>query len=240
MTLPMTLTLDLALAGLGIGSVAALSGLGVIVTYRLTGVFNLAFGAIAMIVTYLFWYEVNRWHWSVLAAAMFDLLVVCPLGGAVIERGIFRPLERRSASPAEQLVASLGLLVVLLGTAVLLWGMQARLDVPSIVGSGQFRLGGHTRLPVATVVDVLVVVGVGGDRPFGRPNSCGTRRPAHRRRPSRVGPGSPHWPGAPIGGGVERQPVRGGAVGGGTGAPTTRPLERTGRYGHHVAPVGTR
>jgi len=171
----MTLTLDLALAGLGIGSVAALSGLGVIVTYRLTGVFNLAFGAIAMIVTYLFWYEVNRWHWSVVAAAMFDLLVVCPVGGAVIERGIFRPLGRRNASPAEHLVASLGLLVVLLGTAVVLWGMQARLDVPSIVGSGQFRLGGHTRLPVATVVDVLVVVGVAAALALGQRTPAGLR-----------------------------------------------------------------
>ena len=42
------LTLELALAGLGIGSIAALAGLGLLVTYRLTGVFNLAFGAIAM------------------------------------------------------------------------------------------------------------------------------------------------------------------------------------------------
>ena len=44
----MTVTLNLAFAGLGIGAVAALAGLGLVVTYRATGVFNLAFGAIAV------------------------------------------------------------------------------------------------------------------------------------------------------------------------------------------------
>ena len=57
------MTLELALAGLGVGAIAALSGLGLLATYRLTGVFNLAFGAIGMITAFLLWQQVRIWHW---------------------------------------------------------------------------------------------------------------------------------------------------------------------------------
>lgn len=155
------LTLELALAGLGIGSIAALAGLGLQVTYRLTGVFNLAFGGIAMATAYLLWQQVRVWHWPVALAALFDLAVVCPLFGVLLERTVFRPLQRRGSSTAERLVASLGVLVVLLGLATVLWGAQARLDAPSIVPYRQLRLTDQLQLPLSTVVNVAVVVFVG-------------------------------------------------------------------------------
>lgn len=155
------LTLELALAGLGIGSIAALAGLGLLVTYRLTGVFNLAFGAIAMATAYLMWQQVRIWHWPLALAAVVDLVVVCPIFGVLLERVVFRPLQRRAASPAERLVASLGVLVVLLGIATLCWGAQARLDAPSIVPYRQLPLPGDVQLPLSTVVDLAVVVLVG-------------------------------------------------------------------------------
>ena len=42
------LELDYALAGLALGAIAALSGVGLLITYRATGVFNIAHGAVAM------------------------------------------------------------------------------------------------------------------------------------------------------------------------------------------------
>ena len=48
-----SLTYDLTLAGLAVGSAAALTGIGLIVTYRATGVLNLAHGAIAMVCAYV-------------------------------------------------------------------------------------------------------------------------------------------------------------------------------------------
>ncbi len=155
------LTLELALAGLGIGSIAALAGLGLLVTYRFTGVFNLAFGAIAMATAYLLWQQVHVWHWPIGLAAPLDLLVICPLFGVLLERSVFRPLQRRGASTAEQLVASLGVLIVLLGMATVIWGAQARLDAPSIVPYRQLRLSGRLQVPLSTVVDLGVIVMVG-------------------------------------------------------------------------------
>lgn len=155
------LMLELALAGLGIGAIAALAGLGLLVTYRLTGVFNLAFGAIAMSAAYLQWQAVRVWHWPVAVAAVVVLLVVCPLFGVLLERVVFRPLQRRAAAPAERLVASLGVFVVLLGVAVLVWGAQARLDAPSLVPYRQLPLPGGVQLPLSTAVDLAVILLVG-------------------------------------------------------------------------------
>ncbi|BFO20256.1 hypothetical protein SHKM778_66440 [Streptomyces sp. KM77-8] len=48
-----SLTYDLTLAGLSVGAAAALTGIGLIVTYRATGVLNFAHGAIAMVCAYV-------------------------------------------------------------------------------------------------------------------------------------------------------------------------------------------
>jgi branched-subunit amino acid ABC-type transport system permease component len=150
------LTLELAVAGIGIGAVAALSGLGLLVTYRATGVFNLAFGAIAMICAYLLWQTVQQWGWPIGVAAPLVLLVFAPALGLVLERLVFRPLERRAAPPSESLVASLGVFVLLVGCAFVVWGSETHVDVPTIVPAGTVQLG-DISIRYDTIVDLAVV-----------------------------------------------------------------------------------
>jgi len=149
--------LDLALAGLGIGAIAALAGLGLLLTYRVTGVLNLAFGAIAMIAAYGCWQATRVWHWPVGLAGLVVIGGVCPLIGLTLERLVYRPLLRRAAAPAEMLVASLGALVLLVGIAVVVWGLPPRLDVPSLTPAGTVVLPGGTHLSIATLVELAVV-----------------------------------------------------------------------------------
>ena len=59
------LALELAAAGLAFGSIAALSGLGLLITYRATGVFNLAHGGFAMLVAYLYFQTAGVWGWPI-------------------------------------------------------------------------------------------------------------------------------------------------------------------------------
>ncbi len=151
------LTVDLALAGIGIGAVAALAGLGLLVTYRVTGVFNIAFGAIAMLAAYLLWQMVREWHWPLGLAAVFVLLIVCPVLGLVLERAVFRPLQRRGSAAAELLTASLGAFVVIVGAAFVVWGGQARLDAPSLAPVGSLELPGGTSIRYATLVDLAAI-----------------------------------------------------------------------------------
>jgi branched-chain amino acid transport system permease protein len=150
--------LELAFAGLAVGCVAALSALGLIVTYRVTGVFNFGFGAIGMLCAYLLRQSVEVWHVPIAVAAVADLAVVAPGLGLALDRLVFRPLRRRSADAAENLVATLGVFVLLVGVVVLLWGIQGRSAPPSILPSGNIRLAGDVIVTDQSVGEVAVVV----------------------------------------------------------------------------------
>lgn len=158
----LSLTIDLAIAGLAVGSAAALSGIGLVVTYRATGVLNLAQGAQAMVIAYLLRELVVVWHWPVGLAAVLCLLVVAPLMGVVLELGVFRPLQRRGAGPAETMVATIGVFILLTGAVVLIWGTGPYADAPSLVPSTPFTLpGGHAmRLDTAVQLGVVLVLSV--------------------------------------------------------------------------------
>uniref|UniRef100_UPI001009B351 branched-chain amino acid ABC transporter permease n=1 Tax=Streptomyces roseicoloratus TaxID=2508722 RepID=UPI001009B351 len=129
-----SLTYDLTLAGLAVGSAAALTGIGLIVTYRATGVLNLAHGAIAMVCAYVLRGLVVEWGWPLPSAALVTLLVVAPGIGLVLDRAVFRPLALAGAGPAQTLVASIGVFVLLVGAAALVWGGGARDDAPVLLG----------------------------------------------------------------------------------------------------------
>lgn len=128
-----SLTYDLTLAGLAVGSAAALTGIGVVVTYRATGVLNLAHGAIAMVTAYVLRELVVEAGWPLWPAAAFTLLVFAPGLGLVLDRTVFRPLAAREAGPAETVVATVGIFVTLVGAAFLVWGGGARADAPVLV-----------------------------------------------------------------------------------------------------------
>ncbi len=150
------LALDYALAGIGLGSIAALSGIGLLVTYRATGVFNVAHGAIAMITAYVLWEAVDVWQVPVGVAAAVAVLGFAPALGLLAERAVFRPLQRAGASPARSLVAALGLLVLLVGIAYTVWGPQAQ-HAPSLLPTQALHAGSVTvRLDV--LIDLVIVV----------------------------------------------------------------------------------
>ncbi|MGW7042993.1 ABC transporter permease subunit [Streptomyces avermitilis] len=130
-----SLTYDLTLAGLSVGSAAALTGIGLVVTHRATGVLNFAHGAVAMVCAYLLRQFTVEWGWPLAAGAAVTLLVVAPGIGVILERFVFRPLSVPDGDPARTLVASIGVFVLLVGGAVLVWGSGARADAPTLVSA---------------------------------------------------------------------------------------------------------
>ncbi len=152
------ITIDLALAGVAVGAVAALAGLGVLVTYRTTGVFNIASGGMAMMVAYVLWQAVTVWNWPIGVAAPLALFIVGPALGLAAEWAVFRPLRRRAASTAETLVASTGLLVLLLGMASQIWGLQARQDAPALVQPGAVDLPGGATIDRSSLAQLLIAI----------------------------------------------------------------------------------
>ncbi|MFI1658432.1 ATP-binding cassette domain-containing protein [Streptomyces sp. NPDC020472] len=147
-----SLTYELTLAGLAVGSAAALTGIGLVVTYRATGVLNLAHGAVAMVCAYVLRQLVVGWGWPLPLGALVTLLLVAPALGLALDRGVFRPLALRGSNPAQTLVATIGVFVLLVGGAVLLWGPGARDDAPVLLGDDPWA-------QLAAVVALACLVG---------------------------------------------------------------------------------
>lgn len=136
------LFIDLTVAGLAQGGVLALSGLGLVLTFRSTGVLNFAHGAIAMFVAYVLWQLVQQWGWPLAIAAPIAIIGVGPALGIVIDRGVFRALERRDGSAAEKLVATIGVFVLLVGVATVAWTSQTRTDPVALLPNRSVEIFG--------------------------------------------------------------------------------------------------
>jgi branched-chain amino acid transport system permease protein len=126
-------------SGLALGGVYALSGVGLVVLYRATGVVYLAFGAVGAMGALI--------AWSLINANVPDWIgwLVCVLFGGVVTLAygmVFGPpLARRD--PLVKAVATLGLTLVLFGVMDLLWtssGGQSRAITLPTDNSG-FMLG---------------------------------------------------------------------------------------------------
>ena len=86
----MDLALQLFFTGLGIGAVYALVALGFVLTYKTSGVFNLAFSAQAFIAGAIFyWLNVDEGV-PLFLAFVVAVFVVSPLLGLLLDRAIFR------------------------------------------------------------------------------------------------------------------------------------------------------
>ncbi|MFE6487085.1 ATP-binding cassette domain-containing protein [Streptomyces sp. NPDC057757] len=149
-----SLTYDLTLAGLSVGGAAALTGIGLIVTHRATGVLNFSHGAIAMVCAYLLRQLTVEWGWPLWLGATVTLLVVAPAIGVALERFVFRPPAVLGGDPAQTLVASIGVFVLLVGGAALVWGTGARADAPTLVSADPW---GQLAVAVALAVGVGAV-----------------------------------------------------------------------------------
>ncbi|MEV0254841.1 ATP-binding cassette domain-containing protein [Streptomyces sp. NPDC050732] len=149
-----SLSYDLTLAGLSVGSAAALTGIGLIVTHRATGVLNFAHGAIAMLCAYVLRHLTAEWHWPLPLAAAVTLLVVAPAIGLLLDHAVFRPLAVLGSDPAQTLVASIGVFVLLVGGAALLWGPGARDDAPELLSADPWAQLG-TAVALAAAVGAL-------------------------------------------------------------------------------------
>ena len=94
-------------SGMSYGSVYALLAVGLVLTYKTSGIFNLAYGAQAFVSGAIYYDLRVRHHWPIPLAFILAVLVVAPLLGILLDRVLFRYL--RTASPVARLVTVLGL-----------------------------------------------------------------------------------------------------------------------------------
>jgi len=158
-----SLWLQLIVAGVAAGAIYSLAGMGIVLTYRATGVFNFAYGAVAVLVAYVVWQLNQEWHVPLAISAIVGVLGVGPLVGVLLERFVFRPLERRGATQAERLVAIIGVWLLLLGIMYAIWTGLVRQNAPDLVSNHALSLGsgvhiGEDQLAVVVLVVVISVL----------------------------------------------------------------------------------
>jgi branched-chain amino acid transport system permease protein len=116
--------------GIPFGCVFALVAIGLVLTYKTSGVFNLAFAAQAFASAAVFYELRSNDGWPIIPAFVIAVIVVAPLVGFVLDRLLFRHL--RTAPTVAKLVVSLGLLVAIPGIVTLWFGSEPAFGPPTI------------------------------------------------------------------------------------------------------------
>lgn len=152
--------LPFLISGLGVGAVYALSGVGLVVLYRSSGVLNFAFGALGAVAAYVAWSALDH-EWplvlAVLAAVATSVAISLAYG-----RLLAPYLAERE--PTVRSIGTLGLALVVLGLTEWFWGEQPRrLVLPTDSGAIEFadvRLTYTRVLGLVTAVSMMAAVGL--------------------------------------------------------------------------------
>lgn len=120
--------LPFLISGLGIGAIYALSGVGLVVLFRATGVLNFAFGAIGAIGAHIAW-QMLDWRFP-LVVAVAAAVAVSTLVSFLYGRFLAPLLSHRDT--VVRAVGTLSLALVLIAAMGVLWGeLPRRLQFPT-------------------------------------------------------------------------------------------------------------
>jgi len=142
--------------GLALGGVYALSGVGMIVLFRTTGVLNLSFGAVGAFGALISWQLINHSGMNQWLAYL-----ACVLFGGVITLAYGMVFGRALAGrdPLVKTTATLGLTLILLGAMDLLWtsngGASRSISLPT--DNHGFMVG---QIQVTTTDVIALAIGV--------------------------------------------------------------------------------
>ena len=126
--------------GLVVGSAYGLTSMGLVLTYRTSGIFNLAHGAVGCAGSYAF-YELWRQRGLPMGVALLLTLgIFAPALGATLYYGLFRRVTGKPI--AVTLVASVAALVVLQGLVIAIYGSSPR-RLGSLFPTRTFDVAGY-------------------------------------------------------------------------------------------------
>jgi len=143
--------------GLALGGVFAMSGVGVVVLYRATGVLNLAYGAIGAMGALITWSlidaHVNQW--------LAFLVCIAFGGGVTLLYGVLFGPPFAPRDPLVKATATLGLLLILVGVMQYVYGKNPH-SITLPTSKWNYDLGGvrisWTQI-IGVVFPILVTVG---------------------------------------------------------------------------------
>jgi branched-subunit amino acid ABC-type transport system permease component len=150
--------LPFIVAGLTNGSIYGLAAVGLVLTYKTSGIFNFAHGAQAALGAYLFYELRERVGMPWPLAGLLALVLAGVLAGLILERGAYL---LSSASVAARVTATVGLLVLIQGGLIAIFG-SASLPVKPFLSQKYVDLPGVTVRAEQIIIVALAVLAVGG------------------------------------------------------------------------------
>jgi branched-chain amino acid transport system permease protein len=151
--------LSFTVIGIVTGAIYAVSASGLVLTYATSGIFNIAHGAIGMLMAFTYWELRVNHDWPAPVALILVVFILAPLLGALIERVVVRGL--RNASVATSLVVTVGLMVALIGLAQNIWDPQVPRALPKFFYPHKFKVFGvnvtaHEAITIAAGVGLAI------------------------------------------------------------------------------------
>ena len=142
------------ISGLVVGAIYGMAAVGLVLTYKASGIFNFAQGAVATVSAYTF-YELHVQHemgWPLAAA-------IAVLGVGVVLGLLFELLGRflSGAGLAVQVTSTVGVLLIVQAAVILVYGTTETRIVDVFLARGTFELGG-TFVQYADLVTFVVAV----------------------------------------------------------------------------------
>src|SRR5437588_9717015 len=148
----MTVFLQQLINGISLGSVYALFALGFTLIFGVLHIFNLAHAAI-LAVGALLAYTLFTSLGAGLAVALLGASLGTGALGVVIDVAAFRPLRARRAGRLASLISSIGVALILVNLAQILWGSEPLSYPPGTVPLRFFTGGGVT----VSLLQILVL-----------------------------------------------------------------------------------
>jgi branched-chain amino acid transport system permease protein len=132
-----SIIIQLLVAGLSIGSIYALVGLGLVLTFKGTGIFNFAHGEMVALGAYVALYLTVILHLPYWAVFVLSLLIMA-LFGVLFERLLIRPLMR---APSFTIVVATVAIGLMMKNAFRLSWQESIATLPSPLEGVSFRVG---------------------------------------------------------------------------------------------------
>ncbi len=145
--------------GLVSGAAYAIAASGLVLTYSTTRVFNIAHGALGMLLSFVFWDFSVRQGMPTLLALALVLFVVAPGIGWFLQRFVARDLG--DAPVSVSLVVTVAILVATLGLAQQVWPPEARSVQPFFAGTSFEMFGFFITAHQVLTIALSLVVAVG-------------------------------------------------------------------------------
>jgi ABC-type branched-subunit amino acid transport system ATPase component/branched-subunit amino acid ABC-type transport system permease component len=143
--------------GITVGSVYGLAGVGLVLTYKTSGIFNFAHGSMAALSVFVFYFLRTQHGWPWPLAGLVSVLVLGPLMGLVLER---MAALLSNASHVLKIAATVGIVisVVALGD---LWYGNLTSSFPSFLPTTTFRVLG-VNVGWDQLTEILIALGATG------------------------------------------------------------------------------